>query len=366
MGKGFNLGKILKEVSKIDGVHVGTYDPHTWISTGNYALNFFMAQNFEKAVPFGKMMVFAGEPASGKSYISTNIAKEAQKEGITVIMIDTEGALDDKWLRSVGIDPTNNFARMEAKMIGQVAQIMSEITEQYHSDNAGKPPEEKQRILIILDSLGMLSTPISAEQYKKGDLKGDMGHKPKQLKQLITQIIGQITGTEIGFICTNHSYASQDMYNPDPKLSGGDGPIYAASIIIAMRKSNLKNSDKKSIGITSKCKIYKSRYAKPNEMTEVDIPYIGGLDPYSGLLELFLEKKVLVQTGSWYSYTDLSGKVHKYQQKGMGPEFFHLVMSEWREREDKECSGTVSVGVDLTVNIDPETGEILEDDDKRK
>jgi RecA/RadA recombinase len=363
-GPVFNLGKVLKDVSKIDGVFIGTYDPHTWLSTGNYALNFFLAQDFYKAVPFGKVMILAGEPAAGKSYISANIAKEAQREGITVVMIDTEGALDDKWLRDVGIDPENNFMRIEARMIGQVAEIMNSFIEQYKADNKGKKPEEKQRVLFVLDSLGMLSTPIAVEQFKKGDLKGDMGHKPKQLKQLVTQIVSQITGEEIGMIMTNHSYASQDMYNPEPKLSGGDGPIYAASIIVAMRKKNLKDDSKKSIGIKSVCKVFKSRYAKPNELTEIDIPYVGGLDPYSGLLDLLKDKKAIQQNGAWYAYTDLSGKVHKYQEKGMTPEFFHLIMDEWKEQEDRRYgSGAKDQKLTTGVDFDPETGEILEDDE---
>jgi hypothetical protein len=40
----------------------------------------------------------------------------------------------------------------------------------------------------------------------------------------------------VGMVCTNHTYASQDMFDPDDKISGGQGFIYASSIVVAMRK----------------------------------------------------------------------------------------------------------------------------------
>ena len=43
----------------------------------------------------------------------------------------------------------------------------------------------------------------------------------------------------VGLIATNHTYASQDMFDPDDKISGGQGFIYASSIVIAMKKLNI-------------------------------------------------------------------------------------------------------------------------------
>jgi len=71
----------------------------------------------------------------------------------------------------------------------------------------------------------------------------------------------------VGLVATNHTYASQDMFDPDDKISGGQGFIYASSIVIAMKKLKLK-VDKDGVksskvhGIRSKCKIMKTRYNK--------------------------------------------------------------------------------------------------------
>ena len=100
----------------------------------------------------------------------------------------------------------------------------------------------------------------------------------------------------VGLVCTNHTYASQDMFDPDDKISGGQGFIYASSIVVAMKKLKLKedeagNKISEVRGIRAGCKVMKTRYAKPFEGVQVKIPYETGMNPYSGLVELFESKR---------------------------------------------------------------------------
>lgn len=71
MARPFDFSKLRKTLTKsIDGLSVGFNDPKTWISTGNYALNYLISGDFHKGVPLGKVTMFAGEsgclPASAK------------------------------------------------------------------------------------------------------------------------------------------------------------------------------------------------------------------------------------------------------------------------------------------------------------
>ena len=64
-----------------------------------------MTSNFKKGIPLGKVTVLAGESGAGKSYIASgNIIKNAQDQGIFVILIDTENALDEQWLQALKVD----------------------------------------------------------------------------------------------------------------------------------------------------------------------------------------------------------------------------------------------------------------------
>jgi hypothetical protein len=163
-------------------------------------------------------------------------------------------------------------------------------------------------------------TPTDVNQFEKGDMKGDMGRKPKALTSLVRNTVNMIGQYNVGIVATNHTYASQDMFDPDDKISGGQGFIYASSIVIAMRKLKLKeDTDGNKVatvqGIRSACKVMKTRYAKPFEGVQVKIPYEEGMNPYSGLFDMFEAKSMLSKSGNSYIYNDAKGIEHKMFKK---------------------------------------------------
>jgi hypothetical protein len=124
----------------------------------------------------------------------------------------------------------------------------------------------------------------------------------------------------IGLVATNHTYASQDMFDPDDKISGGQGFIYASSIVVAMKKLKLKEDDdgnkiSEVKGIRAACKVMKTRYAKPFESVQVKIPYETGMSPYSGLVDLFESKNMLKKEGNSLVYTTIDGEIIKQFRK---------------------------------------------------
>jgi hypothetical protein len=166
----------------------------------------------------------------------------------------------------------------------------------------------------------MLLTPTDVNQFDAGDLKGDLGRKPKALTALVRNCVNMFGSLNIGLVATNHTYASQDMFDPDDKISGGQGFIYASSIVVAMKKLKLKededgNKISEVKGIRSACKIMKTRYAKPFESVQVKIPYSTGMSPYSGLVDLFEGKGLLQKDGNSLKYTLADGTSIKQFRK---------------------------------------------------
>ena len=77
------------------------------VSSGNidFCNNLQLTSDFNKGIPLGKVTVLAGESGAGKSYIASgNIIKNAQDQGIFVILIDSENALDEQWLQALKVD----------------------------------------------------------------------------------------------------------------------------------------------------------------------------------------------------------------------------------------------------------------------
>lgn len=359
-GKSFDVSKFRKTLTKsIEGIGVGFNDPTDWVSTGNYALNYLISGDFFKGIPLGKVTVFAGESGSGKSYIcSGNIVKNAQEQGIFVVLIDSENALDESWLQALGVDTDpNRLLKLNMAMIDDVAKTISEFMKTYKD----MPADERPKVLFVVDSLGMLLTPTDVNQFDEGSLRGNMGIKPKALAALVRNCVNMFGSYNVGLIATNHSYESQDPYNPDPKVSGGAGFVYASSIVVAMKKLKLKVDENGAkinevIGIRAGCKIMKTRYNKPFEDIEIQIPYDTGMSPTSGLFELLDKRGLLSREGNRFVYIDLAGNVHKYFRKEWSKNIngiFDLVMSEFHKKA--EILETTKPAVEIDTDEDTHT-----------
>lgn len=319
MAKPFDISKFRKEITKsIDGLSIGFNDPTDWISTGNYALNYLISGDFHKGVPLGKVTVFAGESGAGKSYIcSGNIIKNAQEQGIYVVLIDSENALDEAWLHALGVSTDESkLLKLSMAMIDDVAKTIAT----FMSDYKALPEGERPKVMFVIDSLGMLLTPTDINQFEAGEMKGDLGRKPKALTALVRNCVNMFGSYNVGLVCTNHTYASQDMFDPDDKISGGQGFIYASSIVVAMRKLKLKEDEDGNkvtdvMGIRSACKVMKTRYAKPFEGVQVKIPYEQGMSPYSGLVDLAEKKGMLKKDGNRLMFVTSDGEIIKQFRK---------------------------------------------------
>jgi hypothetical protein len=83
----------------------------------------------------------------------------------------------------------------------------------------------------------------------------------------------------------------------------------------------------------------KTRYAKPFESVQVKIPYDTGMDPYSGLVDLFEKQGVIVQSGNRLKYIDSKGKEHLEYRKDWDGDKLTMIMNDYlnvKQPEPKE------------------------------
>ena len=339
MARAFDASKFRKNITKsVPGMSVGFRDPDTWISTGNYTLNKLISNDFHKGIHLGKVTVFAGESGAGKSFVAAgNVVRNAQQQGIFVVLIDSENALDETWLHALDVDTSpEKLLKLNVAMIDDVAKIISDFMKDYRAEYTDASDDERPKVLFVIDSLGMMMTPTDVDQFNRGDMKGDMGRKPKALAALVRNSVNMFGDFNIGLVATNHTYASQDMFDPDDKISGGQGFIYASSIVVAMRKLKLKvdadgNKTSQVHGIRAACKVMKTRYSKPFESVQVEIPYETGMSPYSGLVEFFEAKGLLVKQGNRLKYKTKTGEEMIEFRKNWTDEKLDIVMNDWNE-----------------------------------
>ena len=208
MTKPFDATKFRKSITKsIQGLGIGFNDPTDWISTGNYALNYLISGDFNRGVPLGKVTVLAGESGSGKSFLASgNLVRNAQKEGIYVILIDSENALDKSWLEALGVDTDEKkLLRLSLSMVDDVAKTVSDFMKGYKDEHADDK-ENAPKVLIVIDSLGMLLTPTDVKQFEDGEMKGDLGRKPKALTALVRNCVNMFGSWNVGLIAVSYTH----------------------------------------------------------------------------------------------------------------------------------------------------------------
>jgi RecA/RadA recombinase len=76
-----------------------------WVSTGSLSLNKIISGDIYKGLPRGRIMAFAGPSGVGKTYLLMSSAREAQANGYTIVVFDSENAFDADSFRRLGGDP---------------------------------------------------------------------------------------------------------------------------------------------------------------------------------------------------------------------------------------------------------------------
>lgn len=285
MGKAFSFLELDKQLSKIEGFEMGSVletnefsEVSEWISTGNYLLNAQLSGSLFGGIANNRSIGIAGDPQTGKSFLCLNITREAQKSGYDVIYCDTEGAIDRSTAKKFGID-TNKVRYQPIKTITDFKVFIANLVDKvkaYRKD--GFDP----KIMVILDSLGMLTTDKEAGDALKGKSAMDMGIRSKEMRSLFRVITLDLTCVKIPLICTNHTTTGNiGGFMPTKEASGGDGPIFSMSNVIMLSKAQLKEGDTKTgIIVTSTPK--KARFTRPYPV-KFHISFMNGMNPYVGL-----------------------------------------------------------------------------------
>lgn len=281
---GFSFAALDKELSKISGFENGSIlstntfsEVDEWIPTGNYLLNAQISGSLFGGVPNSRSFGVMGDPGTGKSFFCLNVVREAQKIGYDVIYCDTEGAIDKSGALKFGIDAD----RLRYQPIQTVSQFQTFVANVLDVVKKARSAGEKPKILLVLDSLGMLSTDKELADAMKGHNAADMGAKAKELRKLFRVITLDLTAAKIPLICTNHVYAGGG-YLPTKESSGGDGPIFAMSVVSFLSKAQLKDGAGTKTGIVVTSTLKKSRFTVP-EQVKFHISFAHGMNPYVGL-----------------------------------------------------------------------------------
>ena len=274
-----------------EGVEAGDVD--SFIDTGSYVFNALLGGSIYNGIPANKITALAGESATGKTFFVLGICKhflDKNPEG-GVIFFESESAVTKELIEDRKID-SKRMVIMPVTTVQEFRHQAITVLDKYNLQD----PSDRKPLLLLLDSLGMLSTTKEMEDTAEGKETRDMTRAQivKAAFRVLTLKLGK---AKVPLIITNHTYDVVGSMFPKKEMGGGSGLKYAASSIVYLSRRKEKDGTE-IIGNIIHCKNYKSRLTRENALVDVRLTYDKGLDRYYGLLDLALKYNIFKQVST--------------------------------------------------------------------
>ena len=160
----------------------------------------------------------------------------------------------------------------------------------------------EDQIMIIVDSIGNLASKKEIEDALSEKSVADMT-RAKQLKSLFRMVTPHLSLKDIPMVCINHTYKEIGMF-PKDIVSGGTGANYGADNIWILGRQQDKDGAEIT-GYHFVINIEKSRYVREKSKVPITISFEGGINRWSGLLDLALEMGYIHKPKQgWYCRID--------------------------------------------------------------
>ena len=283
-----------------DGVAAG--DTSSFVDTGSYIFNAVVSGSLFGGIPSNKVTALAGESSTGKTFFALSVVRNFLDNNSNggVIYFESESAISKDMIESRGID-SKRMVIFPVATIEEFRTQATRIVDKYLKE----PKEQRQPLMFVLDSLGMLSTSKEMEDISNDKQVRDMT-KSQLIKGAFRVLTLKLGQAGIPMLVTNHTYDVIGSYVPAKEMGGGSGLKYAASTIIYLTKSKEKEGTD-LVGNIIKCEAKKSRLSKEGSKVATRLYFDErGLDRYYGLLELGEKYGVFKRVGNRIKFGEVS------------------------------------------------------------
>jgi len=192
-------------------------DVDSFIDTGSYIFNALLGGSIHRGLPSNKITAIAGESATGKTFFVLGMCKnflDKNPDG-GVIFFESESAITKEIIEERGID-SSRMVVMPVTTVQEFRHQSLTVLEKYSQQDA----KEKKPLLLVLDSLGMLSTTKEMEDTQDGKETKDMTRAQivKAAFRVLTLKLGK---AKVPLIITNHTYDVIGSMFPQKEMGGG-------------------------------------------------------------------------------------------------------------------------------------------------
>ena len=142
-----------------------------FVDTGSYVFNALCSGSIFGGISSNKITALAGESSTGKTFFALSVVKDFlnRSPDAIVLYVDTESAITPTLLSERGID-TDRVAVLNVVTIEEFRMKTLQCIDKYLKVDK----EKRQPMMMVLDSLGMLSTEKEISDALQDKLVKDM------------------------------------------------------------------------------------------------------------------------------------------------------------------------------------------------
>jgi RecA/RadA recombinase len=213
------------------------------------------------------------------------------KDGI-VLFYDSEFGTPQNYFKTFKI----SFDSVVHTPITDIEELKFDIMKQL------KELGRDDHVMIVIDSIGNLASKKEVEDALDQKSVADMS-RAKQLKSLFRMVTPHLSLKDIPMVVVNHTYKEIGLY-PKDIVGGGTGSYYGSDNIWILGRQQDKDADGIN-GYHFIINIEKSRYVKEKSKIPITIGFEGGINRWSGLLDVAVEGNYIAKPkAGWYAVVD--------------------------------------------------------------
>ena len=340
-----SLNKKLGDVAFILGKGDSPPETKEWLSTGSTILDTIISNNIDAngGIPVGKLVEISGEAATGKSLLSYMILKDCQDKGGIPVLIDTENAANEDFLRLIGLEfyPEGSLVYIQVDSIEAVFKAIEDIIRRIRENDKDK------LCCIVWDSVAGTSTDAEI-QGDYGD--ATVGLAARLIGQGLRKIIRFIGTQRVSLVFLNQIRQKIGVFFGDDTVTpGGKAIPFFAAVRIRLYSGGKVKAGKDVLGVGIRPKIVKNRMGPPHREADLKMYFNRGLIDEEGWIDILLKfgkaKKISAQKSQIVN-----------EDNGETYEFLNRNFVEWiRSPENKEAHAYCKTKVkeSLIIEQDP-------------
>ena len=252
-------------------------------------INVALSGNTEGGITPG-LTVLAGPSKHFKTSFALKIASSylENKKDSVLLFYDSEFGSPQSYFEQFNIP----MDRVLHTPITNVEELKFDLIKQFEE------LDRDDNVIVVIDSIGNLASKKELEDALSEKSVADMS-RAKSLKGLFRMTTPYLKMKNIPLLAVNHTYKEIGLF-PKDVVGGGTGIYYSADNIWIIGRRQQKTGTEVT-GYEFVVNIEKSRYVKEKSKIPIAVSWEGGIERFSGLLDVALAGGYVVKpSNGWY------------------------------------------------------------------